>query len=273
MDPRALLVAGLAVLAGCTAAPVPPPPDAAPEGSGPGVLAWDLLDCSFAYAIAAVPAERIAPLLPEGFAVRSGLPFGLGPPLPPPAPTAMANLAFEVNDCASGMGLAGRVSPMQYAHVWVGTTPPRELREEGVPMFVGFDFLVPDEDRRALLAAAGLPARAGALEVRDTPTGREVAYDLEGLGAFLLAIHDAPGDLPLQNGTVAHFVEAADGGLSKWRYDWRTHAFRSGQGTVEVPPGTWLSDLLGGTTAPVRVFHGRWDYTNGTIEVRVPQQA
>lgn len=264
MRPRALAPALL--LTALLAVPL-----SAPAAEGDQTLPWSLLDCTFAYGTVPVRAERLAPFVPAGFGLT--WPFGI---LSSPA-TPLVQLAFEIDDCRAGEGLAGLVAPMQWANFWVQATPPPSLVVEGGQFYtVGWDVLIPDADRRGAMLGAGLPARDGHIavditaEVPDLPEARTLLradYELEGLGAFHMEAVGGPVSTLGGGGNFVTYIARADGGVSRWRTDWAPADGHAGPGTISVPAGSWLAEVVDSPIVPARFTFGKWSYTGGSIDL------
>lgn len=232
-------------------------------------LPWSLLDCEYVVAQVATNAQNVQPYLPDGFVAKTQEPAGVARET-----GGTAIIGFEVDVCQSGAGLHGDVSPMTYASTWVAVTPPRDLaiRGDGAwAYYVNFDFLAPDEDRRALFQSRGLPAGTGVIDIQravpQLPGGpTTVHYEIGGNGAFHMTFTSEPsGAVPLV-GRFAQFTQG-DNGLARWRTDYAATANHVGAGIIELSADSWQAQMLGGTTHPARYLSGTWDYTNGLIEL------
>lgn len=253
--------AGLALLA--TGGPTDAAPPLAP--SAPGTAPWDLLDCFFAYASVPVDSVRMAERIPPGFSLQAPVPVRVSG-----GPASVANMGFEIDVCASGEGLAGRVEPMEYASVWVAASPPARLREAdaGTGYFLAYDILVPDADRRAWLAGVGAPVHDGDVVVTATERGFRAEWTLEGVGTFAIdAVTSDAAPAGPAGGRFTQFQPTQDGGLVRWSTDWSASSSqRAVAALVTVPEGSWYADVVGASTFPAQAFYGRWDYTAGDIE-------
>lgn len=255
MMPGRLIV--LVLLAGCLAAPA----TLAKEPVGT-TLPWNILDCTFVYGTTNLPAARLAPYMPHNFR-----PFVSSPTLA----NTVAQVGFEVNVCAEGSGLVGQVSPMMYASTWSPAVAPAAHAVPGVSMFVNWDVLVPDDDRRAAMQEAGTPAHDGDIIVsadlrEEASAPFTVDYAFEGAGAFRLDIAPIPGQsTAMGGGEFAQYTEGADGSLTYWRTKWATTAVQRGAGTITLDPGSWQAEAFGATVVPAQFNFGTWDYTDGKI--------
>jgi hypothetical protein len=265
-----LSVLGVA-LAGCAAGPeAPPVPDAAPTESGSpsqptpaapepdsGATAeldeipWEILDCRFAYALAAADATAVAALLPAGFTFARDV----GP---------RVLVGFEANSCASGTGLRDPVSPQAYASFWVGVQPPDGLGEAGAAHFVNFDVLVPDQPRRDLLRSWGTPAHDGRVAFTELAEGSlRVEYALDSVGSFSISAAGA-GSGPGMAGTFDQWTPGPSG-LTYWRTDFAATALFQGPGLLEVDAASPYAGWFEAPTIPAVVTFGDWSYTSGAI--------
>lgn len=249
-------------LAGCVAQP---PDGPAAEGES-SVLPWGLTACRYLVGWAPVEEARLRPFLPEGFEPD---PFGpIGSRTLEGTPAARALFGLEAFACASGVGLNGTpVEGMAYGSYWTSVTPPEALRVDGVDLYtVRWDTLIPDADRRAFLAAAGLPARNGTVAFGDAPVGASATYEMEGIGASTLRL-DAPRTQAAPSGGVLMEFTPTDRGLAVWRSDfaWDGGSFTSGFGRVTAPAGSWAAEVLGGTEAPGQLHAGTWTFSNATL--------
>lgn len=286
-------LAAALLLAGCVAeepvagpAPAPAPalgPDAPPAAAEPptdapsspapvaanasNVMPWNLLDCVFVYGTVTVPAKLLEGRLPEGFS--TAVARGAGG-------DTLAQVGFEIDDCAEGSGIEGQIAPMTYASTWTPAIAPEDLAVEGaVGMFVNWDVLVPDDERRALMQSFGTPAHAGEIEVSADlragipTTPFAVDYRFEDAGAFHFDIIPQPGTGAVggSGGEFAQYTAGADGSLTFWRTKWAAHTTGGGIGTITLDPESWQAEAFGATTLPARFTFGTWDYTDGMIQL------
>lgn len=252
-----ILALGAATLLVLANVPLSEPADAAaPVGTA---LAWDLLDCEFVYGTAVVPAARIASRIPAGFT-----PFAVT--------TATGNrlvsVGFEVDVCESGAGLDGRVEPMTYASTWVPVLATSQYNVQGVSMFLNWETLVPDDERRALLRATGTPAFDGEIRIDRgaTPLAPfSVDYRFEDVAGFRFDIVPRGEDSAQQSGEFAQYTPGENGTLTFWQTKWATTTSFSGVGTITLDPASWQAEVFGATTIPAQFQYGTWDYTDGRI--------
>jgi hypothetical protein len=235
---RAASIAGLlsiALLAGCAA----PQESEAGDDGGDGAaalpereLAWSLTGCRFVAGIVAAKASALAPHLPPGF--RS---LSMQELLHPSAPrgTDEANFGVEALTCQNGSGVNGTLESMQYGSYFSAVDPPGELRGPYDFHFVKWDVLVPDTERRELLAAYGVPARNGtaafSMFSETGPTFRVAAtLQFEGEGVSRLT---ATGAVPVEEGSFAEFT-AVPSGFVAWSTKYAFAAGGVGQATVQA---------------------------------------
>lgn len=247
----------LVMLAGCLAAPA----TLAKEPVGPE-LPWNLLGCTFVYGTTNLPAARLAPYMPHNFR-----PFISSPALA----NTVAQVGFEVNVCAEGSGLDGQVGPMMYASTWTPAVAPPARAVPGIGMFVNWDVLVPDDERRAVLQGAGTPARDGDITIstdltKAAATPFTVDYVFDGAGAFHFDVVPAPGASTTPGGgEFGQYTEGADGSLTYWRTEWETSLIQRGAGTITLDPESWQAEAFGATVIPAQFNFGQWEYTDGKI--------
>lgn len=259
---RVPLLALLVLAAGCVAPLEGAPGEDAGIG-GPAAttsLPWELRECRYFIADVSVPAERLQPLLPEGFTVAAA-----------PGPLAPVTgggpyLGIEAFSCASGTGLANEtVAPIAWASFYTPVEGPAELMPADHLVFVMWDTLVPDAARRDLLAARGLPVRAGEVAFEDGPGGvTTLTFSLDGLGAFTLRGGPTTAGSPFA-GDFVEYMEGDDGALAAWRTHYEAETLASGPVVVESPAGSWIAEVVGGERVQGRHITGTWSFTNGTI--------
>lgn len=248
------LLHGLVVLvlaAGCVAPPADPPagtPAAALE------LPWELIECRYFIADVPVEAAGLEARLPEGFALDHD-----------PSPLAPATggapyLGIEAFTCADGS---------LWASTFTSVVPPEELTVPDHLLFVMWETLVDNATRRDELAARGLPVRDGTVTFFDDPTPApttEVRFEIEGVGAIvMLGLHARPGS-PF-GGDFVEYMEAEDGTLAAWSTHYEADTVAAGQAVVDLPAGSWLADVAGGTRAHGTMITGTWSFTGGSVRV------
>lgn len=258
--PAALLL--VASLAGCAA---PVTTDGSPDSDAPrATLPWGLTECRYVVGWAPVEESRLRPYLPEGFT-----PAGFGARALAGTPAGRVLFGLEAFECASGATLNGTLENMAYGSYWTAATPPEELQVEGATTYtVRWDTLVPDAERRALMVAAGMPARDGTVEFPSrVPVGTLATYEMEDVGTSILRMTTAQPQPVPEGGHVVEFTPTQDGGLAVWRadYAWDGDSFTTGYGVVTVPEGSWAAQVLGGTQAPGQFHAGTWTFSNGTL--------
>ncbi|MGQ0536485.1 MAG: hypothetical protein ACT4PT_10475 [Methanobacteriota archaeon] len=231
----------------------------------PRILPWGLDSCDFVVAFIPVAADRVADRLPEGFRALSPAELGL-----PPDMRGDATVSVEAFTCPSGVGLNGTVEEMTYGSLFITVEPPEELKEPDTEMyFVKYDVLIPDEDRREALAAAGVPARAGTAAFTQhhaLPGGTifvgSIAFDdTESYGVNGFAPQDA-GSFEGFN-----FVEftPVPGGFVTWRSAVDITRDQAGTGYVRVAQGTWLADIVGVERAPASFLSLTGSFVDASI--------
>lgn len=255
----ALLVAGTALLAGCTAVPNPvPDPGAA---AAPPTIPWGITDCTFLIGIIPFDPPAGQEYLPEGFAFA----VGDGLPLPVQAPLDRATLGVEAFACPSGAGLNGTVAPLAYGSQYFNVIPPERLSKgEDAGHFLKLTVLIPDADRRAALEAVGADVTGGEVALAATPAGMEGTLTLDTVGTFTFQAVNQP---PREGATFPfrEFTPTADGRLVQWDATATSTDVFGGQGILEVPADSIAARLGGGTTLQVGMFGGRYTFENGTI--------
>ncbi|HLE95855.1 MAG TPA: hypothetical protein VI997_00660 [Candidatus Thermoplasmatota archaeon] len=255
----AVVVAALAsaAAAGC-AVPADSPSDEVADAAPPTAHAWGLAECAYVIAVVPVDPARLAEHLPEGFAPAPSLLRVL-----PAGPRS--SIELDAYHCASGVALDGAaLADVSYGSYYTAVAAPEELEEDGYDaVFVKWDFLVPDETRRATLVAGGLPARGGssAVAVTAAPAGGvfvEAVLALDDGGGFALrGVASAPDtqDEPLP---FMEYTPLDRGGLARWHARLHDATFASGEGVVEIAPG-WVRDVVGADRAPATFIAGDWN--------------
>ena len=225
-------------------------------------LPWGVSGCAFAIVAIQVDEAELAARLPEAFALRPG-----GLPRLPAAPRA--SLELDVYACASGVGLNGTVEPIGYGSAYAAVDVPSALREDGYgAYFVKWDFLVPDADRRAVLVAGGLPARAGAAEVAlPSASGGPIEAELTLDGAWGFGLTGVVGALEPQGGPLPfmEYTPLADRGLARWHARLHDAEIGTGTGVVTLTPGSWVADLAGADTVPATFIAGVWNLDQADV--------
>jgi len=156
-----------------------------------------------------------------------------------------------------------------WASTYTSVVPPDELVVEDHLLFVMWDTLVDDAVRREALAQRGLPVFAGSVEIRQLAApapSTEALFRLEGVGAFTMRALDVRPGSPFE-GDFIEWMEAEDGTLAAWRTHYAAATMSSGPVVVEVPAGSWMAEVLGGTRAEGSAISGTWSFTNGSIRV------
>lgn len=237
-------------------------PALAAEPTG-ATMPWHLDDCFYAYTLIPFPAARVTERMPPGFRAMLGTQATAG---------LVTHLGFEIDDCASGSGLDGAVAGMQYASTWVQAEAPPKHKVPGVMMFVNFDVLVPDDDRRAVLAQHGTPARDGLVTpsrdvLADPLLPFRVDYTMEGVGDFRFDVAPQPKATQAggPSGEFAQYTLGENGSLTYWRTKWDASYAQNGEGVVHLPEGSWYAEAAGATVLPAHFTFGRWDYHDGRI--------
>lgn len=248
-------------LAGCVQSAVPEPASGIDSSSAAAQtpLEWGLAGCAAAIAFVPVPAAAVAPHLPEGF--RALAPSEAGLPVAADA-QGDATVSVEIFSCME----AANATEAGYASLFVAVEPPADLKDPDAAMsFVKFDVLVADPALRAVLVAAGVPAKDGSADIAVTVPGAGSAEaELEG-AAFAIRIAYAPTppaplDFP--------FVEytATEAGLVTWK---ATAKGVSGTavGVVEMAPGSLAAEITGAESAQAYVLILEGDFVDATIEL------
>lgn len=259
-----LLLGALAALSGCVA----PGPATSPPGAedAPLVVPWEIVDCTFVAFSVPVPAERLAPYLPEGFTPG----VGRRAPVDPVGATETAFLGLEAFECGSGAGLDAPVLQLDYGSFFTFVQPPDALRNDTIEeYYVKWDVLVPDAPRRDALAARGVPARAGDAEVELTRAASGVqvraSLTLDGVGGFTLAGAGTERG-PAEGFEFIEYAPAAGGTLAAWHgFSQDRSAVSFGNGVVEIAPGTWIEEVVGGPRAAVTWSAGTWTFLDGAV--------
>ncbi len=232
------LIALAATATGCVTAPDPTGAGADPASPGMSErLPWGLTDCEFLIGIAAVPAERLAPHLPEGFRALTPEEAGLPPAL---AALGDATFAVEAFECASAIGANGTVEQAAYGSLFAFVEPPAELVDEEVDFanFVKWDTLIAEDGLRDALVAWGAPARVGNVTTGDLPVAlpgpvaqRLLAFE-DGTESYGLNAN-TPNVVDAFSGKFAEYTPV-DGGVVKWFAPFETTSVMEGTGYLKV---------------------------------------
>lgn len=262
---RLRLLLLLAALPGCLGSTGGGGSGASVPSSTGDAIPWSMTDCAFVVAFVPVPAERLQPLVPEGFTVSAG-----GGPLA--TVQGGAYLGVEAFQCASGAGLDGaEVAPLEYGSFFTGIEPPADLVVADADVhFLKWDVLVPDAPRREALVAEGLPARTGSARIERTLAAAPqlvASLTLDEVGAFRIegAIQGAATP---DAGTFVEFMPRDDGGVGLWRADWDTQALEQGRAILTFEPGSWAAGVAG-ERATGAFITGTWSFANGSIRPSV----
>lgn len=264
-------VLGLLLLAGCLgAAPAPEPAAAAdPAATAPPSatvpLAWELTDCQAIAWEVLVPASRLSPRLPDGFAPS---PAAGTEAATPQGVEQAATLAFEAIECARGFGSEEQVArSIPYARLSTPVVPPGELRDgrSGTQHAYTWAVLVADDAWRARLAAEGLPVHDGGALVGPAAQGWSGRVVLDGLGTFSLTGRTDASDGTAPDQPVRDFT-AADSGLAAWVGTRSERVVSAGVGVWEVTPGSWVADVLATTQGVAAFTLSTWSATVSVLD-------
>ena len=244
---RVVLVALLltAACAGCLSGPV----EVAPAATR---YLWGLSDCQYVIAVVTVPADRLAALLPSGFAPRPGRGSLPG--------AETGELHADAYTCGGAVGLDGRpLHEVEYGSFYVPVDPPAELREPGYEAyFVKLDFLAPDASRTETLLEAGLPVHGGEAFAKssDGVHWSAMLY-MPQVGRFGFEGIAGP---PEPQGAPLPFVEhspLAGGGLALWHARLHGATFATGVGTLSLEGP--MAEVAGAPQVPVTFSAGTWN--------------
>lgn len=269
MKPAALLLVAALLLPGCV---LDPRSLEAPDPE-PTVLPWGLSGCSFVIAVVPVPAAALAARLPSGFRVLTPAEAGL-----PSDPRGDGNLGVEAWRCNQGVGHNASVelNDVSYGAVFTFVEPPPELRDnESRYHFVKWDVLVPDAERRVLLAERGVPAQNGTVEFRrfQEAAGRialDAGLDLNGTYAF-----QGVAGAPAGDSSAFSFTEftPTPHGLVRWRTNVTAGTLVAGGGVLATPPG-FVREVVGAERVQAYLLAGSGGaFENGTIVLPPAPQA
>lgn len=264
------------MLAGCSGSDGASGP-AADEGDSAGDAAlglpareipWSLTQCRFAAFVLGVPASAVQPYVPAGFRVQSAGEVAIGGQtgLPVPNPANDGNFGIEAFQCDEGTGLNGTLPGMVYASFFIGVEPPQELRRDVANHFVKLDTLIPDADRRELLAAYGLPVHNGTATMSATVMPGEAtefsgSFEADGMGAFSLS---GRAGIPLPNCSFTEYTPIP-AGLAEWTMACTIVAGGGAAGSVTVPGDSWAAQVVGAGTHQGAGFAGIVDFHTGSL--------
>lgn len=235
-----------------------------PAGEAPTTITyqWGLSDCQYVIAVATVPRDRLAPLLPSGFEARparASVPgAGLGEDL--------GELHADAYTCAGGVGLDGRpLREVEYGSFYVPVEPPAALREPGYEAyFVKLDFLAPDALRTPALSEAGLPAHGGEANAASADGIHWTAFlDMPHVGRFGFEGVAGP---PEAQAAPLPFVEHSPldaGGLAVWHARLHDATFGAGAGTMTLEGP--MAEVAGAPTVPVTFSAGAWNLDEADV--------
>lgn len=258
----------LTILSGCSGQQ--PPSGGEPLVGLPALsIPWGLSDCDFAVILVDVPAADVAHLVPEGFRVQSVAEVALGGQTgqPVPNPRNDGNLGLELFRCADGTGLPNEtLDGVSYASIFIGVEPPADLRRDVDNHFVKLETLVPDDARRELLAAYGLPVVDGdaSFPLSSDTAGYAYQGDLEMNGTRYQ--FQGVGLAPLSSTTFAEFTQTPHG-LAVWSMEYGLASGGGGAQSVTVPAGSRAAGILGAGTHYGGGFAGRGTFHSGMLEL------
>lgn len=250
-----LVVAGLA---GCVQTPdvLEPVETALEKGDAPQVLAWRAESCDAAIGVIPVPAEALAPHLPEGFRPLAPEELGL-----PPDPRGDATFAIEAFRCDAYDSNGKQLTDAPVGGFFTFVEAPADLAEDVDFSFFRWDSLVPDADLHRILVEAGFPMREGDNTVRaDLPTGTGKGPILAELvlGSETYGFEGMAGG-EWQDATEGRFTEwtpTTNGELGIWRaaFDW--DEISTGAGEMTLAPGSLPAEVVGANRAPAYFLWG-----------------
>ena len=235
------------------------------------VLAWGTTNCQFAVAIMAIDQSDIGARVPEGFRVLS---IPEIPDFPVPAePRGDGNLGVELFSCESGTGLnaTANVTPMVYGSVFSFVEPPADKRDENATYhFLKWDVLIPDEARRAMLVAEGVPAVPGNVtfsRFQDVGPLTAIQGRME-LGEDVY-VFDAGGQAQdvAAMGAIS-FVEFTDVGRDEfvvWRTNMTAQTMQSGSGFLDLSGASWVREVVGSARPQAYYLTGLASFEDGSI--------
>jgi hypothetical protein len=271
--PRAVLLAAVLVfsVAGClTVEPTADPTPSTPQTNRAALIPWGLEDCTFIVANLPVDTARLQARMPAGWSPRpystlEGIEIG-------------SRLGVESFACKQGTGLNGKINDLAYASIFASVNPPAEYRIQGVDaFFLKWEVLIPDEDRREHLLAAGVPARDGLTSVTLSRTAAGAATvdaqtTIEGFGTITFRSATDPM-VSTSEFSFIEYTETPDGFVA-----WRGNATGTDVSRiiaeVTVPAGSWVADLMGASTiVTTSGGTGSYSFTNATITKPAPRFA
>lgn len=239
-----------------------------PVSTPTNTMPWNILDCHFVYATFEVPAAKLTSRLPANWRPYALTPTSAG---------LVADFALEANDCAEGSGVSGQIEGMEYVSAWSPVSTPARYDVPGLPFVVAnWDVVIPDDERRAILADAGASAHDGSVTFgADLSNGMPLApfavdYEIEGIGAFRFDIAPLREITPAGAGEFGQYTIGEPGSLTYWRTKWAADRSYQGTGVVTLPEGSWHAEVLGATSVPARFSFGTWDYFDGKIVLPTP---
>lgn len=267
--PRAVLCLFLlTVLSGCSGQP-PPAEDEPIAGLPALTIPWGLSDCDFAVILVDVPAADVAHLVPDGFRVQSVAEVAIGGQTGQQVanPRNDGNLGLELFRCGGGTGLPNEtLDGVAYASIFIGVDPPADLRRDVDNHFVKLETLVPDDARRELLAAYGLPVVDGeaTFGLSSDVAGYVYQGDLEMNGTRYQ--FQGIGLAPLSSSSFAEFMQTPHG-LAIWSVEYGLTSGGGGGQSVTVPAGSMPAEILGAGTFYGGGFAGRGTFHSGMLEL------
>jgi hypothetical protein len=236
-----------------------------PEPPVATTLPWALSGCTFVVAIVPVPAARLDGRLPEGFRALAPAEIGL-----PADPRGDANVGVEAWRCAEGTGANASelLNDVPYGAVFSFVEPPADRVVNGSRYhFVKWDVLVPDEARRAILLAHGVPAQAGdATFPQFQPVADKTLFDvsLDLNGTWTMRGTTANPDASLLAFSFAEFTPTPHG-LATWTTNVTAQTATSGTGTLASTAG-FFREVVGNAQTQAYYIAGTGGaFENGTI--------
>lgn len=224
-------------------------------------MPWGLQGCQYIVAWGYVEAGALLPYLPDGFRPRTS--GGVGPQALLQEPVLFGADAMQ---CASGRALDGNVSPLDYGYIWAAADPPEAFLQDGVDPgehYAKWDILVPDAERRAVLAGRGVPVHAGAAAVAEGAGGIDASVSLDGFGTITIR-GIATQEIGGFDGSFVKMSASAEGVVA-----WRAHALSgprmTGSSTLEFPPGSWVAQVIGDTMLRGGFHAGTWSYDKAEL--------